>query len=225
MRARTVLVLLLAFPACATLSSGSSSSGKFPGGEAVKSRIKELEQKSQVAIGCMKGVTETPSATIEVTAASDGKMASRTLLWSGPQTVEPCILDAARMATVPPLAGAPVSAIWELRPKDAPPAPPPDVTKLDTGAFQPMQARVQQNVDSCAQRHLSEGFGADIELTFVILPGGRTAAVNVMESTAADTDFDVCVQNAVGGTQFPDTHYLGAFPYKLRFHVGPSSQL
>jgi hypothetical protein len=84
---------------------------------------------------------------------------------------------------------------------------------------------LQTDVAGCEQRYLSPEFPANIELQFTILPGGKTAAVNVVESTAKDGDFDSCVQRIVGGTTFPDPGAPMGFGSTIRFHVGPLDKL
>ena len=217
---RSLLSTLL-LGACATGAGSTASIAPFPGEAAVNARVKELNEKATIVGACLAGHSETGGGTFEISADSSGKLSGRTVLWRGAPATETCVLEAIKGASVSPLSGPPVSTLWTFQPTGAKAPPPPNLATLDEHEVATIQARLgATEISACAQRHLPPEFGADVAVGFFVFAGGRVAAPNLASSTSSDGDFDFCVMRAVAGTTFPDPHYDGPFPLKLRWHVG-----
>lgn len=217
-------VPLLSFGCATGASSGGSAAS--PGADAVKARITAIEGSGGPALKCLEKAQKTDQGIFEVTADAAGKVTGRAVSWTGAPEVSACIVDVAVKVTLPSLAGPPVSALWTIRPKDAPPpAPPPDAAGVSASIHELEGKLAENDVHSCAQRYLPNDFPANVELHFSIFPGGKAAAVNVMNSTSKDGDFDSCVQKVIAGATFPDPKSEMGFPVDLHFHVGPIDKL
>jgi hypothetical protein len=229
---RTIHLRSIVFPSllalaagCAT-GAGSGGTAPSPGGDAVKARITQLENAGNPAIACLEKAGKTDVGIFEVTADAAGKVAGRAVAWTGAPEVSACILDVANKLTVPAQAGPPVSALWTIRPKDAPPPQPPADAAGVSAAVHEVEGKLgSTDIPGCAQRYLPNDFPANIALHLTIMTGGKAAAVNVMSSTSKDGDFDSCVQKAVAGAAFPDPKSEMGFPIDLAFHVGPVDKL
>lgn len=222
---RSLAVAPLLALGCAT-GAGSGGTAGSPGPEAVKARITQLEGAGTPALKCLEKAQKTDQGIFEVTADSAGKVTGRVVAWTGAPEVSACIIDVATKAAVPALAGPPVSALWTIRPKDAPPpGPPADATTVSASIHEVEGKLAENDVHACAQRYLPNDFPANVDLHLSIFPGGKAAAVNVMSSTSKDGDFDGCVQKAIAGAAFPDPKAEMGFPVDLHFHVGPIDKL
>lgn len=214
---RRLLPVVLGVAACATLKTSSPSTTPFQGGAALEARIAQLNERgAAVGDGCAQG----GSGVLEATASADGKVVVRSVLWKGAPEGEACLLAGAAKVSLGPAAGPPVATLWTFTEKGASPPPPPSATGDLEERIRDAQGRLVPEVEGCQQRFLPPEFPADIEVSFHLLPGGRAAAPNVVRSTAKDGEFEACVRQIVLDKPFPETGYPGAFPLKMRFHVG-----
>lgn len=225
---------LLLFPmmllaACATTGSGGKgSTAPFQGPDVVAKRRNEIADAAKSAGDCVKMKKEEAASfhggMFVVTADSQGKLTAEPIKWDGPDTAKQCIVAAASKTTVTPLAGPPVSAVWQWNAPGEQPAAPQPPKDLEE-KVQSLQGTAQTEVDACAQQNLPPDFPADIEVAFLVDAGGKVYGPTVIKSTAKDGGFDTCVQNVVGKIKFPQENVQQPYPVTLRFHEGRLEKL
>lgn len=207
--------------ACAT-GAGSGEVAPAPSTEAIKARVKELNDKvAKVTQQCTgAGEADRAGGLFEVSADAGGKLSARGVWWKATPQTEACLLGAINQATISALGGPTVAMVWQVLAPGASQAEPPPLPPDAMSEFSATQGRLQVEVEACAQRHLPPEFGADVEVAFYLVAGGKVVAPTVISSTAKDGNYETCVRGVVGGGTFPDPHYDGPYPAKLSFHVG-----
>src|SRR5579871_336670 len=211
-----------ALSGCGVIAGSGGGNAPFQGVDNYKARVKAVGALEQTALsGCKAAQWTGKGGFFEVTADAGGKIAARQIAWDGDPALAKCFLDAAVKQSLPPLAGPPVSELWGVAP---PNATMPTAGKAPETEMVGINGRLQeQGVVACAQRYLPPEMPVDIEVTFLVF-GTRAYVVNVANSNSKDGDYDTCVQQYVGGQEFPPAPADSYYPVRLRFHVGRSGK-
>jgi hypothetical protein len=228
---RQLLIASLFFVGCATTSGagggGGKNSGPFQGKAAVENRRKEILDASKVATDCMKvkqGEAVAKGGIFALTAGPDGKLSAKTVKWDGPQPMAQCIVDAANKATITPLAGPPVGALWEFWAPGVAPKQPEPPEDLET-KMQALQNSAGNDVDFCYQANLPVDFPADIAVAFFVTADGNVWAPTVVDSNSKDGGYDSCVLGVVSKLKFPNINVENPLPVTLKWHRGKLEKL
>jgi hypothetical protein len=222
MRKPYVLIPSLLLVGCATTGLGTKATSQWPGEAAVNKRRTDILDASKAAIDCLKakpGEQPPKGGYFEVTATADGKLSARTISWDGPPEAAQCVVQKAAATTLEPLPGPSVATVWQFLPPGAASPPAPDPQAFES-QLAPVQSNAQGEVESCAQRNLPPEFYAEIVVAFFVGPGGKAFAPTVVKSTSNDGNYDVCVQQVIEHTKFPDIAKEIPMPLSLKFAVG-----
>jgi hypothetical protein len=226
---RQLLIASVFVAACATTGSTGSkgSSAPFQGPDALEKRRNEILDASKGPADCLKskpGEEAGKGGIFAVIADASGKLTAQTIKWEGPAAMAQCVVDAAQKATVTPLAGPAVGALWEFwAPGAQPPKqePPKDIeTKV-----QSVQGKTDSDVDACYQRNLPVDFPADIDISFYVAADGTVYAPTVISSNSKDGGYDSCVRDAVSKVKFPALDIQNPVPLRFHFHRGKLEKL
>ncbi len=222
---RTILISFgLLLSACATMSGGGTKpSGAFQGKDAVAKRKIEIVDAHKVANGCMKG-DGIKGGYFAVSADSSGKLNAEQIKWDGPAPVAQCVLEAANKATITPLTGPPVGALWSFW---APGAEPPQQQLPDgiEGKIGSVQELTHAEIVSCGERFLGVDFYAQATVMVFVTAEGKAYAPTLMNSSAHDASFDGCVLDAVAKAKYPPLDIVNPAPLTLTFTIGKSGHV
>jgi hypothetical protein len=213
------LFVLVGVGGCATLKKLSEGAPGFAGKEQFEARVKEIDSNHKVVDQCAAaGSTPDKAGIIEVTAHPDGTVVGRALQWKGAPQVEACVVDAISKVKLSPLAGLPISTVWDFRPKgERPEQPPTDEMR------HPIQEQIpiyQGEVEGQCGPLVPPEFYIQVLVVMHVFPGGKVGAVNVVESNAKEGDFERCVIDLLRKKTVQDLGYDGAVPVTFRFKLG-----
>jgi len=154
-----------------------------------------------------------------VTADSSGKLNVTPMMWNGPDAGKQCIVDAGSKATITPMAGPPVSTMWEFTPpgEQSEAQKPPAEFAVH---MQPLQETMQNEVINCGQRTLGVDFGATIEVSYFLYKDGKAYAPTVIMDDSKDGSFEQCVLDVIAHTSFPKEEVPKPFGTTSRFKIG-----
>jgi hypothetical protein len=204
------------------MGGGTKASGTFPGKDAVEKRKLEIVDAHKVANACLKG-DGIKGGFFAITANAAGKLTAQQIKWDGPAPVAQCVLDAADKATITPLAGPPVGALWEFWAPGA--EPPTQQLPADMeGKLAPVNQNLQDEVQSCEQRFLGQEFYAEVKFTVFLTADGKAYAPTLTDSNSHDSAFDGCVLDAVAKAKFPTLDIINPIAIPLAFKVGSSGK-